>query len=494
MPEQNAEMMERSRVVNSARERRMRASIANRWNLTEWDVDFPWWRKSPEVRILIYIDGDLRLLDFIHVRTLLEAQPNPHVTFKITTVHRDDQSVRLTDLNLVDDFDELWLFGSRSAPPLPPEERLLVESFMAAPKLGGVLVTGDHDALGSALAQVIPRVGAMRRWDVTANGPNRHSSLEEGIDADMTFSAQDEADDLAQTIHYRRFPIDAPDGVTLHPHPVLCGINGAIDVLPDHQHEGEAIAPTDLTDWPANDGNAPERPFVIAFADIKDPQVHYRQFGVISAYNGHLVNVGRIVADSSWHHWLNSNLDQLESSPRGQAALKKIDSYFLNCATWLAPGPLQEQVRLAAWWSIVWSGEVVEIPANAPLSYFGAQAIKELRRFASSCAASEWILGSDTFNRALTNPALAQTSNNVSLLNLRVEQFVAGGILKALMKSVGPHHPESKFPTEAPPDEDLEKAINEGTADALSTLEAELANEASKLRTTIASFRSEVRA
>jgi hypothetical protein len=285
--------------------------------------------EAPQVRILIYADGIMRFTDFTRIRTLLESGSYPHISFKITNAHRDDSQnekkridkgpVKLTDLNILDGYDEIWLFGSKGSQPLSDAEIDLLKEFMRAPKSGGVLVTGDHGPLGKGLAERIPRAGAMRRWDVEALGPNRHSSLVEGPDENSSFSAQDESDDRPQTIHYLRFPINAPAGVRLQPHPVLCGPDGPIDVLPDHEHEGEATAPAvnddNVSIWPKNqDGSHQEQPIVIAWGDVTDPQILLKRFRVISVYNGHTVNIGRIIADSSWHHWDNSNLRGFESS------------------------------------------------------------------------------------------------------------------------------------------------------------------------------------
>lgn len=490
-------------------EERMLSSIRNRWGDADWDLRFPWWREPSEVRILIYADETMNLSDLKHVRTLLEGHPYPFVSFKITTAHRnlpqdsdaniDHGPVTLTDLNIVDNFDEIWLFGYSDVLSGNNEVSSLLEQFMAAPKLGGVLVTGDHKPLGRGLGENIVRVGKMRNWIVDFEGPNINSSLEEGPDANTSFGAQDSADDRPQRIHYRRFPVNAPAGVTLRPHPVLSGPDGPIDVLPDHQHEGEALAPTDLlaAEWPSNAHGHQEQPFVIAWGDVKDPQVNFKQFGLVSAYNGHTVDLGRIVADSSWHHWLNSNLvgngpnEGFEASPEGQAALKKIEAYFLNCATWLAPPKKQNEIRNAAWWSTVWADETVEIPVDASLTYFGDRAIRVLSRFASSSAVSEWVLGPDVFNRTLSDPSLAQISAGVSLLNLNVEQQLAGGILQALMREVGPLNPALTFPTEAPPDQRLEQAINAGTAEALTGVNIHLENEVVRFREAIASLQSD---
>jgi hypothetical protein len=352
----------------------------------------------------------------------------------------------------------------------------------AVMKQGGVLVTGDHSSLGAAIGQGITRAGEMRRWDTDGDGPKRYSSLEEGPDVNLTFDEEDQFDDRPQAIHYTRFPIDAPAGVRLQPHPLLCGPDGPIDVLPDHQHEGEAVVPIKLSkDWPSNASGDQEQPFVIAFGDVKDPQVHYRQFGLISAYNGHTVDVGRIVADSSWHHWLDLNLigrdevppyNGLDGTPEGQKALKKIETYFLNCGLWLAPPQKQLEIRNAAWWSILWTDDIAEVPPNAPISHFGERATKALRQFASSCAVTEWVLGQSFYNDLLSNWKLAQASERSSLINLSLEQHLAGGILRELMKAVGPHNPEINLPDAAPPHDLLDKLIKAGMSEGLSSIKS----------------------
>lgn len=456
--------------------------------------------ERPQVRILIYADGFFDFLDLTHIRALLEAGPFPHISFKVTSAHRDESHsedakidlgpVKLTDLHLMEDFDEIWYFGADTEQELLQEEKDLLTRFMQAPKFGGVFVTGDHGPLGQLIGEAIPRAGAMRRWDIPPFGPNRNSSLVEGPDNNTTFTAQDEADDIPQLIHYLRFPLNAPAGVPLQPHPVLSGPDGPIDVLPDHEHEGQAIAPevndANAATWPKNqDGTHQEQPVVIAFGDIKDPQLQSRRFGVISAYNGHTVDVGRIIADSSWHHWLDSNLSGFEPTPAGQAALRKIEAYFLNCGAWLAPRDVQAQVRNAAWSYILSTKEIKEIPADAPLNVFGERAIKELRRFASSGAVSEWILGPDKFNKVLSDPQFAQLSENSSLLNLSVEQYLAGGIIKALRNEANPVSPQAIVPATETVTNPLEQAIKNGTANALSTIQQQLASETQRFQTAV---------
>ena len=86
-------------------------------------------------------------------------------------------------------------------------------------------------------------------------------------------------------------------------------------------------------------------------AELKPDVVHGQEIGVISAYNGHNVDVGRIVADSTWHHWFDINLTGIAAPPSpyagfddtlaGRNALRQIDAYFLNVGVWLAPPSCQ---------------------------------------------------------------------------------------------------------------------------------------------------------
>ena len=503
MPDLSPEKLERLRARNQAIEAEIVSSIAGRWGDTDWSSRFPWWREPTEVRILMYADDFMEFTALRHIRKLLESQPYPHVRFTVTTAHRDNSTnpiqnidlgpVRLPNLSIMNDFDVIWFFGSRAF--LPAAERdahnELMRRFMGPEKLGGVLVTGDHSALGRGIAGTIARGGAMRLWTIPGTGKDRHSTL---VDAENNalFNTEDESDDRPQTINYTRFPLGASTGVTLQPHPVMSGPDGPIDVLPDHEHEGAAVAPIeetgDTTIWPKV-GEHQELPVVIAHGQTIDPNVNFRQFGVVSVYNGHAVEVGRIIADSSWHHWLDSNLRGLEKTPEGQAALKKIDAYFLNCGSWLAPPAKQREIRNTAWWSIVRAREVVEIPPDAPLEYFGERAVKELKRFASSSAVSEWILGPAVFNDALSNGETVQLSASSSLLNVSVQQLIAGGILKTLMHQVGPFNPEIEFMERPPSDEQIDQAITDGTDEALTAIQSQLDSEAARLLSAIATLK-----
>src|SRR5262249_31270242 len=88
-----------------------------------------------------------------------------------------------------------------------------------------------------------------------------------------------------------------------------------------------------------------------------------RSFGVVGAYDGQRVGVGRVAVDSTWHHFFDINLigdpvapfpktEGFKASPDGVDALADIETYFQNIATWLArPGALRGLFAGAAWYA-----------------------------------------------------------------------------------------------------------------------------------------------
>lgn len=483
-------------------------TIPARWGVEDWEHVYPWWRKPAKVRILLYADGSVHFnggpfLGLQYVSSLLTSRSYSYVDFDVSSAHRNgsDPSAsiagakQLTDLDILDDYDEIWFFGINSTPSLTPGEVTLMEQFMAAPKSGGVLVTGDHASLGRGIAGQLKRAGQMRRYPAPeAMRPGWNTTLVEGPDPGATYDFEDQSDDTPQQIRYRRYPMSRlPLAKRYRPHPVLCGPDGPIHVLPDHQHEGEALAPTPAAgdaDWPTKASHQ-EPPQVIAWGRIKDPAAtkHGQEIGVISAYNGHNVDVGRIVADSTWHHWFDINLigiDPLPSAyagfddtPAGRAALKQIDAYFLNCGVWLAPPAAQAAMRDAGWWAVLWSDRVAELHADMPLSFLGEQAIDALGRRASRCTISQWVFDWPIFKEKIPWYEWPQLLERFELIDLPIERFVAGGILRTLMKELGPQNEKRGFPEAAPDDKVLERVMLTGVEHGLAELASQLQKEAS---------------
>jgi hypothetical protein len=381
---------------------------------------------------------------------------------------------------------------------LDANEVALMDQFMAAPHFGGVLTVGDHASLGQSVSGGVTRAGQMRLYPAPPNfPPTWNTTLEErppkaGEPADppgpgQPFNFDDQSDDIPQTIRWKRFSVD---GIHSRPHPVLCGPNGPINVLPDHEHEGEAWAPAVAGDarWPSYSGHQ-EVPEVIAWGRIKDPNAakYGQEIGVIAAYNGQMVNVGRIVADSTWHHWFDINLIGLAGSgppytgfsatADGQAALKKIDAYYLNCGVWLAPPAVQAAMRYAAWWSILWSNPVIELPLDAPLRFWGAVGIDALGLRAPRCAVFDWVWPKEPiYKPKIPWWEWVQLVPELDFNDIPVEQYMAGGILKELSLHFGPHSKRT-INDKPPSSKELARTMERGSEAGLAALKTAVLRE-----------------
>lgn len=300
---------------------------------------------------------------------------------------------------------------------------------------GGVFATGDHGALGKGMCFEMKRVRNMRYWDstdpdqnldeVSMSGPRRNDTNHPGHDGIHQFD--DQSDDIPQTIQpklyrtrYHHFCKGA------YPHPLLCGPNGIIRVLPDHPHEGECIVPSNLTllypydntvEYPAvSTGSYRLSPEIVATsivpagntAGFKSPTV-FQRFGAIGAYDGHKVGVGRVVTDATWHHFININLVGSEgyppsdpkslgflASPSGMVHLANIKAYFRNIAVWLARPKRQECFRRRFCWKLLYHDRVIEavtVNPNITLAHaseellytIGAHARDALNKYLKPC-------------------------------------------------------------------------------------------------------------
>ena len=297
----------------------------------------------------------------------LASGPVPPVADPDYEGFRFDRPEVLARLN---DFGQIWLMGAlgsgESNNPLSDAELAILVAWMN--RGGGVLAAGDHEEMGAAIASRIPRVNSMRRWLDADEVPDQYDSdrlettrpgtIAEALGAQV--SDQAERDLVAQQIEWVPEYVGPAHST---PHPLLCHPRlGPIDVLPDHMHEGRCYDPQSA-DWQqrftasqysfgsvAGDvypsavaGGSRPLPRVVAWGNtLAAPPLKFyggpqeaRRFRLILAYDGRPAGVGRVVTDSTWHHWFDYNLEGFAGN-REHEFSRKIYRYWLNVALWLS--------------------------------------------------------------------------------------------------------------------------------------------------------------
>jgi hypothetical protein len=309
------------------------------------------------------------------LKELVEGNSPAFATFRVHYRNRTPDINHPRWINKIDalldtaDYDEIWFFGKNQIKTeifsvlaggarneLEEDEISALKTWM---NTGGVLMTGDHSetnpsligeesgiatdpdtfiGFGKALGAKVPRAGKMRKWSGTPTS-----------DASFSFNTQVpvgttdlenpslQTDPLPQSIEVVKFP---PQNLC---HPILRTREGELNVFPDHMHEGALVEPdqTDPEEWPPS---TVAGPFFIAFGTDKRPGRAACK-PLLSVYDGDTVNRGRIVADSTWHHYLNINLAGFAGD-----TLASLGQYYGNLALWLAPLQKRKQMTSAMFW------------------------------------------------------------------------------------------------------------------------------------------------
>jgi len=258
-----------------------------------------------------------------------------------------------------------------------------------------LLIAGDHSAyqpggketdpietfqcLGRALGHLVPRAGQLRVWDgpPTINFDSSFNTIVRTVEDDENdLDLQEDA--LPQTLLLKKF------GPNQTPHRIFLGKTATISIFPDHGHEGGVIVPKELGhQWPPfdeQDDTKKPRPDIVAYGCDKR-SCHSRP--VLAVYDGDKFQIGRIVADSSWHHYLNVNLSAF-TQPDQAATLELFTQLFHNLALFLAPlaKRLQMSRDMIAW--LLRHPEVAEERGNHPVAV-GRVAIHYLAKKTTRC-------------------------------------------------------------------------------------------------------------
>lgn len=270
-------------------------------------------------------------------------------------------------------YDALLLFGWAPGQPndfqdadrrqLVPASVHAVSAFMAT---GGVFATGDHADLGADMCDELPRIRSMRFWrlDERNIAPDHtfrtsfqspHPNTIDRHDTNQPVTALQKAG-MEQIPNVENDATGQPGQVPAPFHPIASQRPGII--LPDHPHEGQctegniALNFDDKNSWNDYPGRQPDeyhgvnkpREIVMvnttAHAPSGQPLLHFKgavdpnHYSACTVYDGFLNApqhpAGRIVTDSTWHHWLNLNVDPLGIPDKAETLL-----FIQNIVTWL---------------------------------------------------------------------------------------------------------------------------------------------------------------
>jgi hypothetical protein len=227
------------------------------------------------------------------------------------------------------DFDELWLFAVDSGDGLSVADCQGITRFRQ--RGGGLLTTRDHQDLGSSLC--------------TLGGVGRaHFFHTQHKDPDESRHARDDRDteNISWPNYHSGSNGDYQEVTPVGPvHKLLRdprSPSGRVEYLPAHPHEGGVGVP---------EGDASAR--VIAEGRSRTTG---RPFNLVVAFersdDRHGNSLGRAVAESSFHHFVDYNWDTSKGCPsfveeppgegieREPARLEGVKTYVRNLALWLA--------------------------------------------------------------------------------------------------------------------------------------------------------------
>lgn len=324
-------------------------------------------RSDGPLSILFYIDDKKAFNKLYPLTRVLKVLRDSKAEVQV-----EDRGTPITEA-LLSKFHEVWFFLAATAhdTKLTDTECTALRAWMD--RGGGVLLTGDHanendaggfEGLGRSIGARVPRARHMRVWDAKPGLTRRLGSVNT---TEISPGRRMDSLDLEQDSTPQRLLL--PTDVAADPHVIFRDTcDGILDRLPDHPHEGKVVAP----ELPL-----PDEPLAIP-AHVNEwwdervaPQIVARGidwyrgdcFETMAVWDGHAVRsvkkpdkswhvCGRIIADSSWHHYVDPNLDKIAGADTEDWA--KIQAFYINQAAWLAPPELKRAYREQA---CKWVGE-----------------------------------------------------------------------------------------------------------------------------------------
>jgi len=246
---------------------------------------------------------------------------------RVTNAAGDDEVLSRLDST---DFDELWLFALDAGDGLTIADCQGITRFRQ--RGGGILSTRDHQDLGSSLC-TLGGIGRAHFFHSKHQDPDdsrrvRDDRQTKSIDWPNYHSG---SNGDYQTVT----PAEPLHELLLNP----ASPSGRVEYFPAHRHEGGVGVP---------EGESHARVIATGVSGVTN-----RPFNLVVAFeavgDGHGNTLGRAVAESSFHHFVDYNWDTsagcpsfLEEPPGDQIRrepekLADIKTYVRNLALWLAP-------------------------------------------------------------------------------------------------------------------------------------------------------------
>ena len=392
----------------------------------------------PTIKILLYTDDPVNVsptdehkdLGLVKMLEHLRAREPAFAKFCIKWVSRNSSPTSHADQKLDDvlnkesqtgqPFEEIWFFGLHQAnkrtfsmrvfrggpeSELTQSEVLTLQTWMQDGGTntavgGGVLMAGDHNhprpadtipstnpicsatneepflGRGRAIGRCVPRAGLLRDWEGDPTNVANHSN-------NTIFNSGIQTDRFPQRLTLVNVDANGDPSPQGQPHPLFNYKPGQyIECFPDHNHEGALVEIDPVGDlWP----KGIKAQVVARGID----QVHAKLLDIIIAYNGDRADVGRIVADSSWHHYFNVNLRPFSYPSSEGSPADQIGQFYANLAIWLAPRTIRTNMALAMCWRL--ATYTVFMEPLGDVWHIGREALSILIQVASPCEVNEVI-------------------------------------------------------------------------------------------------------
>jgi len=276
------------------------------------------------------VDRFSLLRDHLVSLTDESGKPRYNVTARNREVNADGNDAVLSVLDKTD-FDELWLFAVDSGNGLTVTDCQGITRFRQ--RGGGILTMRDHQDLGSSLCTL---GGVGRAHFFHTKHPEPDESRHTRDDQDAPHISWPNYHSGSNGDYQRISAVKPVHELLLNPK----NDSGMVEYFPAHPHEGAVGVP-----------EGENHAHVIATGTSK---VTDRPFNLVvafeSARDAHGNMLGRAIAESSFHHFVDYNWDISSGCPtflaeppgeqirRTPERLADIKTYVSNAARWLALG------------------------------------------------------------------------------------------------------------------------------------------------------------